>query len=134
MVRYLSPLLLFVLLAMAAACDSSDPTLNGPDPIDIPTRLVVYEVFGTYRTCDITYTDADGSDFELVDEPLDWIDSVKVAVNQTFLARVSATCADIERDGKATIRLTVDGLVVGSDDVLGFGSSGSVQRQLQPIG
>ena len=121
-------------LALVGACDSADPGTGDDDPIDTPMRSVVYEVFGTYRTCDIPYNALDGTEAELIDEPLDWIDSVKVEASQSFLARVAATCADIEHDGKATIRLIVDGLVVGTDDVQGFGDSGAVQRLLQPRG
>lgn len=123
-----------VALAVFAGCDSSDPTVDDPDVVDIPKRTVIYEVFGTYRTCDITYRQANGTDSVLIDKALDWTDSVKVARNESFLARVSATCADIEQDGKATLRLTVDGLVLESASFQGYGESGSAQRLLQPIG
>ena len=127
-------LIIVAAFAVLGACDSSDSLTNDPDPGETPKRTVVYEVFGTYRTCDITYRALDGTDTELIDEPLDWIDSVKVEANQSFLARVGATCADIEQNGKATIRLIIDGQVVETDGVQGFGDSGSVQRLLQPQG
>ncbi|NNE47414.1 MAG: hypothetical protein HKN37_12240 [Rhodothermales bacterium] len=115
-----------------AGCDSTEPTVDDNGGDVTPKTSVVYEVFGTYRTCNIIYRDSLGVDQELPEEPLDWIDSVKVPVDESFLARVTATCADVEREGKATIRLFVDGLLLESASAQGYGSSGTAQRLLSP--
>jgi hypothetical protein len=127
-------LMLLVVAGPIAGCDSTEPTVddNRSDEVIVPKTSVVYEVKGTYRTCAIVYHDSLGVEQELPEVPLDWSDSLKVPVDQSFLARVTATCADLEREGAATVRLFVDGLLLESALARGFGGSGTAQRLLLP--
>ncbi len=119
----------FVLLQ---ACDSSNPESENEGPPPEPRTKIDYTVTGTYRTCIITYAGEDGSDVNVGEVALDWADSVKVSQAQQFQARLSATCADIEREGKATLSIAVDNEVRVSDSVIGFGSSNTVQFVVMP--
>ncbi len=122
-----------VLLGLAAiGCDSTDSedTNNGP-PTELMTKID-YQVVGNYRTCEIVYAGASGDPIDLGEIALDWADSVKVPQSVQFLARLSAKCADLQVEGKASLSIVVDGELRATDSVLGFGDSTAVQWLVQP--
>ncbi len=119
-------------LTVLSACDSNGSNPDNGDNPPVPMTKIDYSVVGTYRTCQITYADEGGSDVALGEVAIDWADSVKVPQSQQFRARLSATCADVEREGKATLAIAVDGEERVSDTVIGFGASNTVEFLVMP--
>lgn len=116
----------------AVGCDSNDPDDDGNGPAPELTTKIDYQVVGSYQTCEIVYTGDTGDPVDVGEVALDWADSVKVPQNVQFLARLSAKCADLLVEGKASLSILVDGELRATDSVLGFGDSTAVQWLVQP--
>ena len=127
----LPTLILAAVLAALAGCDSSATNSSDNNGNTVSQTTIGYEVTGTYRTCNIVYAGENGDPVDVGEVALDWADSVKVSQNQNFLARLSAMCADLLLEGKATLLISVDGEPRATDSVIGYGDSTSVQFLVQ---
>ena len=129
-------LLLFTTLA---GCDAR--VLSGPEGGDPPEPglaseaifSITYEVQASYSDCTITYRDAGDVLRQRKNVEAPWSASFSVSVQRTgtpFEAFLSATCADFTKEGKSTVMLHLDGVVVERSQATGYGATAKVRRFL----
>jgi hypothetical protein len=134
MMKYLAAVCVLVMLC--AGCDSyRDVAGPEPDTVNLKTGTydILYEVTGTYASCQIIYRNQKREVVSTQETALPWTRQFKVLINNNtglFEAQLSATCADPTKLGKSTVVLLVDADLKARSTATGFGATAKVDHHV----